>query len=188
MIICVAGKSGSGKSEFARRLVAKDSKFVHYDLDLLCHELYKEEKIKAKVRDAFGDSIFVDGEINRKALGKLVFNDSVMMMRLTDIIWKELIIYLDNEMSQNPDKWYVFDAIKIDQIKYFDMSEFRILLDIPVEIRKKRVMERDNIDAVKFEVLDRHSHNYDNVRFNVIIESEDIDSEISRIYETILSL
>lgn len=187
MLICIAGKSGSGKSEFSKRLALKDKRFVHYDLDKICHGLYDKKDMKKKIVEVFGDTILTHEKIDREKLRYIVFNNCIKMKQLTDIVWEELLLYIDNEIAKKKDKLIILDAIKIDQVKYFDMSDIKILLDTPFEIRMNRVIARDHIDFDEFMEIDKNSPIYNNMNFNYVIVSEDIDTEIEKIYNAIVN-
>lgn len=85
MLIGVTGKSGSGKSTFAKAL-ANQLNYFYVDIDTIGHEVLNTPDIIQRLLNVYGTNIFVDGKLDRKLLGDLVFNDRYEMANLTDII------------------------------------------------------------------------------------------------------
>ena len=73
MVIFVTGKSGSGKSTFARELADKLN-YEYVDVDKIGHSIY-EGNVLLEVVKLFGDDILDNGIINRKKLGKKLFTE-----------------------------------------------------------------------------------------------------------------
>ena len=74
-VIGVTGAVAGGKSTFARFLAELGA--VHFDADAEAHAALGEPNVQADVRRRFGDVVFGEsGEIDRKALAKIVFDDT----------------------------------------------------------------------------------------------------------------
>ena len=74
-LILVTGRSGSGKSTFAK-LLAERLGYKYLDIDKIGHSLYDDKEIMAKAVELFGTVIFDnDGKFNRKKLGKIFFGE-----------------------------------------------------------------------------------------------------------------
>src|SRR5438067_5444390 len=72
LAVALTGGIAAGKSEalqaFARHGAATISS------DEVVHELYRDdEELKAALRDRWGDGVFADGEVDRAAIGEIVF-------------------------------------------------------------------------------------------------------------------
>ncbi len=82
----ITGSIASGKSTVARRL--KERGIPVIDLDKVGHEvLRRRHEAFEPVLAAFGENILgPDGEIDRKKLGALIFNDSEARERLNEIM------------------------------------------------------------------------------------------------------
>lgn len=74
-VIGVTGRAGSGKSTASKILLtALNAQLI--DLDKMGHKLLTVRYIQQKIVDRYGAELMCDGEINRRILGKIVFNDS----------------------------------------------------------------------------------------------------------------
>ena len=74
LAVALTGGIAAGKSEalqaFARHGAATISS------DALVHELYRDDsELQAALRERWGDAVFVDGEVDRAAIGRIVFAD-----------------------------------------------------------------------------------------------------------------
>jgi dephospho-CoA kinase len=74
LAVAVTGGIAAGKSEalsaFARHGAAVESS------DEIVHRLYREDEgLRAALRERWGERVFVDGEVDRAAVGRIVFAD-----------------------------------------------------------------------------------------------------------------
>src|ERR1022692_2514028 len=85
LAVAVTGGIAAGKSEmlaaFARlgALVSSSDEIVH--------RLYREnEELKAELRDRWGDDVFSGGEVDRAAVGRIVFADRAELAWLEGVL------------------------------------------------------------------------------------------------------
>jgi dephospho-CoA kinase len=86
LAVAVTGGIAAGKSEalqaFARHGAAVASS------DEVVHRLYREdEELKALLRERWGDLVFSDGEVDRAAVGRIVFADR------SELAWLESVLH-----------------------------------------------------------------------------------------------
>lgn len=175
MIICICGKSGSGKSTLANELKILNNS-VHLDIDKIGHKVLTYDEAKKELINTFGESIISDNNIDRKKLGEIVFNSRLEMDKLSDITWKYMQLDIDNFINSNNDKIIILDWLLLPITKYFKMSNVKILLDIPYEIRKERAMKRDNITEEAFDLREKSSINFNEKDFDYILKENNKDN------------
>ena len=95
MYIGVCGLQGSGKSSLAKYLQEKYPDYILIDIDKVGHLVNELPEVKKELVETFGD-ILTDNKVDRKKLGKIVFNDKEKMNKLIDITWKHMEEYIDN--------------------------------------------------------------------------------------------
>lgn len=174
MIIGICGKSGCGKSTLANEFIYEfGDNCIHVDIDKIGHDVYKYNEVLDEMIKHFGSEVIVNGIVDRKVLGNIVFNSKEKMDKLTDITWKFMEREIDNIILDNKDKIIILDWALLPKTKFFDMCDKKILLDIPYEIRKERAMMRDNISSDKFGLRERNSLNYDDNLFDYVIKNND---------------
>ena len=174
MIISICGKSGSGKSTLAKRIIEERKNVIHIDIDKIAHQVLTIPKVKQQLQEQFKD-VLTDNEVDRKKLGPIVFSSKENMDILTQITWPHMEQEIDRIISENKDKIIILDYLLLPKTKYFDQSDLKILLDIPKEIRKERILKRDNISEDKFDLRDSSSVEYDKDEFDFIISSDNYD-------------
>lgn len=145
--IVVTGGIGTGKSTACHFI--KEFGFDVIDADVIardCLEIQKDEVIKV-----FGNDILDNGVINRKLLGKLIFNDYSKKQILEHILHPLIRekIYISANMLESNKKYYFidiplfFEANRLGNVYDIDTS---LLIYTDKDTQIKRVMSRDNID------------------------------------------
>lgn len=88
VIIGVCGGIASGKSYLCSKLHEK-YKYQAINADKIGHQVLKEPNTKSEIVKIFGNQVLDENtqEIDRRALGKIVFADKSQMVKLNDIMW-----------------------------------------------------------------------------------------------------
>ena len=77
MILGIVGKAGSGKSYVSNLLEKNFKNSIIIDVDRVGHYVLTLFHVKEKIKNTFGKIVFDENnEIDRKELGKIVFNDN----------------------------------------------------------------------------------------------------------------
>jgi dephospho-CoA kinase len=114
-IIGITGNIACGKTAVGQMLLELGAE-RYIDADALVHQLYlKGQPIAMKVAEAFGPEIVAaDGNIDRKALGTIVFQNAEAMRRLEAIVHPAVGQALLKELaSASPSGIVVIDAVKL---------------------------------------------------------------------------
>lgn len=135
MIIGVVGRSGSGKTTLARRI--EDLGFHRVSLDDLAKDL--TPSLINQIAEVFGDRVVtLDGQLNRQALGKIVFSCLEDQEKLNQIFAEPLWKALQDLLRIHPQI----------VVEGFDLPwDFRpnLLIDVtaPFEILLERLRQRE---------------------------------------------
>lgn len=144
MVIGVTGGSGSGKSYIAKKFIPYGFEII--DADRIAKEIMMtDNELKSKIIKIFGISLLVDGQIDRKALGKIVFADSKKLERLNSLTHPAIISKIKKEVK-------LYDKCVIDAPLLFEaglhrICDYTVAVFADDEVRIKRIIDRDNIDA-----------------------------------------
>ncbi len=179
MYIGVCGLQGSGKSSLAKYLQEKYPDYILIDIDKVGHLVNELPEVKKELVETFGD-ILTDNKVDRKKLGKIVFNDKEKMNKLIDITWKHMEEYIDNLIKGHNN--VIFDWQLLPLSKFFKICDIKILLDIPYDVRKDRVIKRDHVTEEYFDKRDKSGYNYNREDFDIVLKDnnyQDIDFVIS---------
>lgn len=174
MIISICGKSGSGKSTLAKKIIEERKNAIHIDIDKIAHQVLTIPEVKQQLEEQFKD-VLTNNEVDRKKLGPIVFSSQENMDILAQITWPYMEQEIDRIINKNKDKIIILDYLLLPKTKYFEQSDIKILLDIPKEVRKERIVKRDNISEDKFNLRDSSSIEYDKEKFDYVISSDDYD-------------
>lgn len=171
MIIGICGKSGAGKGTVCSFFKGISDDIVWIDIDKIGHKVNNKEEVKEKLILCFGEEVLKDGVIDRKKLGKQVFNSKKKMDLLEDITWHYMKEEIDYIISENDEKVILLDWNLLPKTDYFKDADLRILVDAPLEERKKRAMKRDNITAKQFMLRESNAPNYEDLDFDIVINN-----------------
>lgn len=185
MIICLCGRSNSGKGTIAKTFTYLDNNILHLDIDKVAHHVNDKEEVKEELVDTFGTTVITNGKVNRKKLGSIVFNDKDEMKKLEAITWKHMEKEIDNYISDNSGKIIILDYIMLPKTKYFKTSDLRILVKASYEERLKRAIMRDKITKELFDQRDSAAINYVDEDFDYVIDNEkgNVKRKVVKIYE-----
>ncbi|MCH2387742.1 MAG: dephospho-CoA kinase, partial [Opitutales bacterium] len=108
MVIGLTGGMGSGKSTAAR--LFEDQGFQRIDCDEIAHDLLREdEDVNRCIKKAFGTDAFDrDGQVDRTALGGIVFESGDNLLRLEAILHPRIRdTWLARVASDTEARWVV---------------------------------------------------------------------------------
>ena len=187
-IIGVTGKSGSGKSTFSK-VLAERLKCKCLDIDKIGHEALYAPSAKNALIEAFGEQIIVNGEVNRKEVGKVVFANKEKMDILTEITWEYMQEIIDEILKTSIEEYIVFDWSLLPNSKYWNVCHYKILVHANLEKRKEKIIERDGITEGYFELREIASWDYRNEKVDYLFTNEytkeSIDAGIEHVLKNI---
>ena len=155
MIICLTGGMASGKSTAARLLEKKGGYLI--DADDLGHSAYEPGMpAHSTIIETFGEIVRGTNEqIDRSALGKIVFGKPEQLKKLTDIVWPEIRQLAETEIlsvqTDDPEKVVVLEAAVLLEAGWQDIGDEIWIITVERETAIQRSMQRDGAtrDAVE---------------------------------------
>ena len=139
----LTGGIGSGKSTVSKILISKG--FSVYNSDYRAKWLMNnDDNLKSNIISIFGDKAYLKGSLNRKYLSAKVFNDSLKLKALNNLVHPLVAIDFKNWLIHQKSKDFVFKeaAILIESGAYKEMDKI-IVVSCPENIRLERVLKRD---------------------------------------------
>lgn len=190
MLISIVGKSGSGKSTIAKTLASFNDSIFHIDVDKISHYVLTLPEVQEKIQTNISYNCVVNGEVQRKALGKIVFESSEKMQKLTDITWNSMEQVIDKQIAENKDKIILLDYLLLPKTKYFAQSDLRIWVESPFEERLNRVIKREKnkeeITPEYFLKRDSAGIDYEEEKYDIVINNvnkQETEKEVRKVYE-----
>ena len=153
--IGIAGGIASGKTYVAKRLVDAIGDTItasYISLDAIGHQVLEDSdpiylNTRNRIARLFGEKILrSDGSVNRRALGKIVFNNPAALMKLDEIMHEPMMTCLYNETREIATGVIIIEGAILVEAKWTNLVNNNVVLvDAPEEIRLKRLVERSQI-------------------------------------------
>lgn len=144
MKIGLTGGIASGKSTVSEYLSSLGIEIV--DADLLAREvliLYPE--ILSYLRETYGDLIFHEGVLDRRALGRIIFSDEQRKQEYLAVIMPKILHEARKRMEEAEGPLVVLDAALLFEEGLDEDVDVTITVYIPSELQLERLMNRDHL-------------------------------------------
>jgi len=187
VVIGITGNSGSGKSYISD--IIESYGFKKIDMDQITHSIYDtREDCLSEIKKNFGESVFKEGKLMRKALGEIVFSDRKKLELLNSITHKYIMEQAKEQMEGTGN--VLLDApILIDTV-FESLCDKIILVTCDTDTKIKRIMERDNISYqyAMNRIKSQPDEKYLSTKSHYIVDNSngcDVREDIQRIMEEI---
>lgn len=143
-VIGLTGPTGAGKTTALEVLRELGCEVV--DCDALYYRLLdRDAALRGRLTDTFGNIFDAGGHLNRRLLGKLVFEDRWELDRLNAIIFPAVRGAVEAEIAACAAPGLVIDAINLIESGMGALCDVTVALTAPPEVRLRRIMARDGI-------------------------------------------
>ncbi len=183
-LIGLTGPTGSGKSLVSK--VFSERGFAVVDADEVAHKAIESPAYKEGLISAFGSGILSsDGTVNRKEVARIAFSTKENTQKLNAIAHPVIIDFALKEFSCLYEQGYeniVFDAPTLIESGSHKLCDIIISVIAPENIRKARIISRDNIteDEAKSRIDAQHEDEfYTSVSDFVINNNGTIEKTVS---------
>jgi dephospho-CoA kinase len=145
-IIGLVGNIGSGKSTVLRMLEKLGAETV--DADQLVHEVMAQDSpVSRAIVDAFGEEILdEDGNVDRKRLGSVVFEDRQALTRLEQVVHPAVDRLFVETVSSSDAPIMAVEAVKLVESGAHRLLSSLWLVTCPAEERLRRLVEDRGAD------------------------------------------
>ena len=146
LVIGLTGNIGCGKSSLSQIFAQQNIKII--DADIIAREIYNDEKLLSEIYKVFGRKIKNnDGSLNRKALGRIVFNDDEKLIQLNKmthpLIRQRVSDKIDEYKNQNKEM-VILDAALLVESDYLNFIDKLLVVTCNEDIQIERIKKRDN--------------------------------------------
>ena len=188
-ILGLTGGIGSGKTTIASYF--EELGIPVYIADDEAKKILFLPEVVNELAIAFGNQILTDGVPDKAKLAAVVFNDSNQLAKLNAIIHPKVAEHFRDWITENTGKLFVMKetAILFESGSYKDCDAI-ILVTAPIDVRIKRVMQRDGVSRNK--VLERMANQWDDDRKAVlsdyVINNLDLETSKKQVFDVMQSL
>ena len=148
MVVGLTGQTGAGKTTVCGAF--ESNGFTVINADLIAREVMRKGlPCLVELADCFSEIILTDnGELDRKYLSSIVFNDKCKLEQLNSICYPYITSEILNQIKNNSDdgkKLILLDAPTLFESRADDFCELIISVVAKQEIRLERIMKRDGL-------------------------------------------
>lgn len=146
-IIGLTGSISTGKTQVSNYLRDRGEKVI--DADLIAREVVDLGPVKEKIKEAFGEDIYKYDELDRKALGEIVFRDKEKRQVLNEIEHPEIYRIILEKIKNSKGRVFVdipllFESQHLNERYGLDFDEVWLVY-VNRETQVKRLIKRDRI-------------------------------------------
>ncbi len=145
----ITGGIGSGKSTICQIISAFG--YPVYNADNEARSLTNSHPdIIRGITSLFGSDIYINGELNRKRVGQLVFADKNLLQQLNSVIHPVVAAHFEEWVRTNSNHRLVFkEAAILFESRAYRQVDKTVVVFAPNELRVKRVCLRDGISEAE---------------------------------------
>lgn len=154
MVIGLVGGIASGKSTVARLFESFGAALI--DADRIGHDLLLRPSFREKVVERFGCGVLgADGQIDRRALGGVIFGDESARQALNQLVRPTIRAEIRERIrllqKAETSQVIVVDAPLLVETGPTDIADVVLLVTAPAALRKARVIQRNDLSDAEAE-------------------------------------
>lgn len=143
-VLGITGGSGVGKTTLLSRVAARGGAVI--DCDAVYHRLLKEDPALLAALEARFPGVTEDGALNRKKLGKLVFDDPNALAALEAITHPRVSAETKRLLARAGDRpLAALDAVALVESGLGALCDKTVAVTAPLEARIRRLILREGI-------------------------------------------
>ncbi len=155
IIVGLTGGIGSGKSTVAQMF--RDLGVPVYDSDAEAKQLMvNSTELKHAIIALLGEDAYTDGTLNRSYIAEKVFTDPGLLEKLNALVHPAVRTDFTQWAAQQKAPYVIQETALIFENGIQDFYDRILLVTAPLELRIKRVMDRDNV--TEKQILERMEH------------------------------
>lgn len=146
VVIGITGKACAGKNQYAKAFEELGARLI--DVDRLGHQAL--EANKDRIIAEFGDSVADRGEIDRKALGAIVFSDPSKLKALEKISHPWMVARIERILAEETAEVIVLNAALLNRMGLDRLCSHILFITAPRCLRFRRCKARDGLSWRQF--------------------------------------
>lgn len=146
LVLGLTGNIGCGKSSLSN--IFKKNEIHIIDADIISRQIFDDKRVLEDVFKYFGEEIKnSDNTLNRKALGRIVFNDNNKLIQLNSLTHPRIRAKILNEVENiklQGENIVLIDAALLVEGGYLEILDKLIVVVCDEEVQINRIQLRDN--------------------------------------------
>lgn len=150
--IGITGNIGSGKTTVSKVFELLGVPVFYAD-DQAKTVMVTDAELITGIKQAFGnDAYFTDGTLNRKHIAGIVFNSDAELAKLNALVHPAVFRAFDNwAVAKTQAPYLLKEAALLFESNSYKMCDRTIMVTAPLELRMRRILQRDNITRAEAE-------------------------------------
>ena len=176
MIFGITGCTGCGKTTLLK--VIEENGGLILDCDAIYHELLSSDNhLLSSIETRFPGTV-VNGALQRKKLGSIVFSDEKALQDLNKITHGAIKAEVLRRLENKP-KLAAIDAIALFEGGLAELCDVTVAVTAPEEVRVRRLMLRDNIpeDYARSRIAAQHKEDWFRQRCHCTLENNGTETQ-----------
>lgn len=176
MIIGITGGTGSGKSTLLQLIAEKGGMIL--DCDAIYHELLQTNTNLLQSIESHFPGTVVQGALDRKKLGAIVFADESALLELNRITHAAVKAEVLSRLEEQP-ALAAIDAIGLHEGGLAAICDITVAIAAPMEDRIARIMARDGIseEYARSRIAAQHSDDWFTERCDYVLKNNGSSEE-----------
>ena len=181
LVLGITGQIASGKDTVCR--ILREYGISEIDVDRVGHQALQAKQ--TEVGELFGKVVLTPSGVDRKALGRIVFQDPGALSRLESLL-HPLMKVLVQEYIERISGHVVINAAILHRIGLDALCDQVLLIKAPYSILIERAMARSDLSRQEAEarLLQQKTVNHTSESSEIVIEN---DSSLNELQERVLS-
>ncbi|EMQ94216.1 MAG: dephospho-CoA kinase [Xanthomarina sp.] len=151
-IVGLTGGIGSGKTTVAKQFQALG--IPVYIADDEAKKLMNRSKIiKRKLKALFGDEAYKDNTLNRPFLADKIFNNAENLKKMNAVVHPKVASHFKNWLKKQIAPYVLKESAILFENGAYKDCDLIITVTAPLELRKKRLLKRDNTTLEKIQAI-----------------------------------
>ncbi|WP_417857115.1 dephospho-CoA kinase [Xanthomarina gelatinilytica] len=151
-IVGLTGGIGSGKTTVAKQFQALG--IPVYIADDEAKKLMNRSKIiKRKLIALFGDEAYKDNTLNRPFLADKIFNNAENLEKMNAVVHPKVASHFKNWLKKQIAPYVLKESAILFENGAYKDCDLIITVTAPLELRKKRLLKRDNTTLEKIQAI-----------------------------------
>ena len=170
MILGITGGTGCGKTTLLQLIKQRGGLVL--DCDEIYHRLLQSDKVMLDAIQKRFPAAFIEEKLDRKRLGKIVFEDADALKDLNNITHQAVMQEALRQLEGSP-ALAAIDAIALFESGLDALCDITVAVTAPLEDRVRRLMARDGIteDYARSRITAQHEENWFRQRCDYILEN-----------------
>ena len=169
-VIGITGGSGSGKTTLLKAI--ENAGGMVLDCDAIYHRLLETDSNLLTAIGIHFPGVVVDGKLDRKKLGAIVFSDEEALQKLNRLTHTAVRYAVKSQLKDAP-RLAAIDAIGLHDGELDSICDITVAVTAPVESRIARLVAREGISAeyAKNRISAQHSDDWFRENCDVTLEN-----------------